>query len=604
MQALDNMDHNNRLNLPLPSANPNEDLETISVRKFEFLFDTMLFQLRPENIRDKGVDFFIELKNQNVYTNIRFAVQLKSTKSMEKHSDGSIRYPIDVSNINYLNRLNIPAYYVIYDHREDVFYYQKASSAFQAMVDKYSGGKFPKTYIVSFPTELTPEKISAIYEEVLQSGELYRQVTSHLERAEQASKPSAILIDAEQKVYSIEENITYIERFGFALLNNRDAQHIVEMEQRSCPRGEVSARFNLICGMAYYSRGKVPRALEFLRLAENGTEGFDGQVKAMLSHTILRAKYDLGILIKEDFERETGEVLKGEDIGSFLEMERAWKELGSRADYVPEKFPAFCREIFRLIASENSNPRARAMGYSRILRAEKLILMNELGKNLFSVVGTGNSNAWQQVMNEFVPLERGFHSRLEALSKYIEKLEDVRDHANLTRIVIEWSYDKCFLINFYGNWDFSKCSYSGEISPELTKRFEHHLSYLEKTTKMFTECDDQESAGHNMLLQYNILHFLGDERRTDTADQLTELLKRNDFANLKFIFSMMQKGGTDHERYEKDATLRLRSLLEISKKEGIARYLFTKDGLQLFPGGSNVNWSIKEFVPFDFPNEP
>nr|WP_199157306.1 DUF4365 domain-containing protein [Pedobacter sp. ASV2] len=533
---------------------------------------------------------------------IRLAVQLKSTRSTEKNSDGSITYRIDVSNINYLNRLTIPAYYVIYDHREDLFYYQKASTAFQAMVDKYSGGKFPKTYNVSFAAQLTPEKIGAIYEEVLQSGELYRQVTSHLARAEQASKPSAIVIDAERKVYSIEENITYIERFGFALLNNRDAQHIIEMEQRSYPRGEVSARFNLICGVAYYYRGKIPRALEFLRLAENSLESFDGQVRATLSHTILRAKYDLGILIKEDFERETSEVLKGEDIGSFLEMERAWKELGNKADHVAEKFPAFLKEIFRLLASENSNPRARVMGYSRILRAEKLILLNELGKNLFSVVGTGRSSSWQQVMNEFAPLERGFHSRLEALLKYIEKLEDVREHANLTRTVIEWWYEKCFILNFYGTWDFLKCSYSGEISQELKKSFEHHLAFLEKTTKIFTECDDQESAGHNLLLKYNILHFLDDKRRMETADQLIELLKRNDFANLKFVFSMMQKGGTDHERYQKDATLRLVKLLEISKKEGVARYLFTKDGTQLFPGGFDIKWSIKEFVPFGFPN--
>ncbi len=63
------MDHNDQYNLPLPSANPNEDLETVSMRKFEFLFDTKLFQLRPENMRDKGVDFFIELKKENVYTN-------------------------------------------------------------------------------------------------------------------------------------------------------------------------------------------------------------------------------------------------------------------------------------------------------------------------------------------------------------------------------------------------------------------------------------------------------------------------------------------------------------------------------------------------------
>lgn len=131
---------------------------------------------------------------------------------------------------------------------------------------------------------------------------------------------------------------------------------------------------------------------------------------------------------------------------------------------------------------------------------------------LYTLVGTGSSRPWQRVMNEFALLERDFNSRSEALRKYIEKLEDVRDHANLTRITIEWWYDKCFILNFYGSWDFSNCSHSGEISPELKKSFERHLDFLDKTIKMFTECNDYESAGHNLLLKYNILHFLGDER--------------------------------------------------------------------------------------------
>ena len=89
-------------NLPLPSSNPMEDLETISRDKLSLLFSPILFELREEVQRDKGIDLNVELKQNNSYTNFRFAVQLKSTATIKSNKDGSISFPVETSNINYL----------------------------------------------------------------------------------------------------------------------------------------------------------------------------------------------------------------------------------------------------------------------------------------------------------------------------------------------------------------------------------------------------------------------------------------------------------------------------------------------------------------------
>lgn len=97
----------------LPKVNTNESLETISSNFFRPLLDVNKFEIRSETVRDKGIDFHIELKKEqsngdSVYTNFRFALKLKDTESIEANTDGSFSIQIDSSNINYLLNNGMP----------------------------------------------------------------------------------------------------------------------------------------------------------------------------------------------------------------------------------------------------------------------------------------------------------------------------------------------------------------------------------------------------------------------------------------------------------------------------------------------------------------
>jgi hypothetical protein len=89
-------------NLSLPASSFQETLETISRNKLALQLDPTLFEPRFETIRDKGIDMTVEIKQNGYYTNFRFAIQLKSTASVKPGKDGTLSYPIEISNLNYL----------------------------------------------------------------------------------------------------------------------------------------------------------------------------------------------------------------------------------------------------------------------------------------------------------------------------------------------------------------------------------------------------------------------------------------------------------------------------------------------------------------------
>src|SRR5882724_10310058 len=100
--------------MDLPLSNPNEELETISKQLLMPLFDASRFEIRPEDVRDKGIDLHIELKTPTKHSNFRLVIQLKATDSKKANADGTISLQIQRSNLNYLLNNPGPAYYILY----------------------------------------------------------------------------------------------------------------------------------------------------------------------------------------------------------------------------------------------------------------------------------------------------------------------------------------------------------------------------------------------------------------------------------------------------------------------------------------------------------
>lgn len=206
-------------------------METISTTKLCLLFDSSLFEVRPETQRDKGVDLIVELKQNGFYTNFRFVIQLKATGSIAPNKDGSISFPIGVSNINYLLNYGMPAYYILYEHKNCLFYLEHVNRVFSDLLKAYKPTKLPRNFTVNFSRHFTPEVIQEIYQQTLENGLILRKLSPHFTfRPDNLNYSRGVLIDSNNEVYSVEQNIEFINHFGFKLLGDGQFSQIVEIE--------------------------------------------------------------------------------------------------------------------------------------------------------------------------------------------------------------------------------------------------------------------------------------------------------------------------------------------------------------------------------------
>jgi hypothetical protein len=104
---------------PLPESDENAVLQSESFKALENALTSDRFVFRPEPQPDAGVDWCVELRIEGRYTGMRSYVQVKARAEKRANSDGSVSYPADLSNLNYL--LNgLSPLYVLYlaDERE------------------------------------------------------------------------------------------------------------------------------------------------------------------------------------------------------------------------------------------------------------------------------------------------------------------------------------------------------------------------------------------------------------------------------------------------------------------------------------------------------
>jgi hypothetical protein len=589
----------------LPMSSIGEDLETISKNKLSLLFNPSLFELRPENLRDKGVDLIIELKQDGAYTNFRFAIQLKSTKSVRKNSDRSISYPVEVSNINYLLNYPMPAYYIIYDHGTNQFYYEQAFIAYQSLLNKYKNEAFPKQFKIRFSKLLTAEVIGEIYDKSLANGHLLRRLNPHLEFSFSNPKSSrGIVIDENSEVFSIEENLAYIDHQGFNLLNDSAFNTIIEIEKRTHPRKTTSPIFNLVCGFAYFHQGKSYKALDFLRQAQRQQSVFDHQTRSILAYTTLQAKHDVGILDQEGLKTETLTLLDNEAMGSFLEVEKAWKELQNGTESDGIKIQTFYSVIRNILGRECEHPKSLIHAYAKVLEAESAILINDLTKNLNLSTGTVNADGQAKIYKAWKSIEEKYLVRLNRLMEFAGKLNDMQAMGNISRMKIEWHYKIFYISHFFDHWNFSTLKSESPLKETIKQTLLRHCEFLDKIADLFKMADHEENIILCLKLKYQLLHFLEDYKAAEqTAKVIKATIETNDLAALQYNFDNMLNKGTEHERFREDATSLLTHIYKIAKHEGIENFLLENPQVKKLKNRTiSLKWTIKELLEFEFPD--
>lgn len=589
----------NYIHHPLPRSSNQESLETISRTKLSELFNPELFEIREELQRDKGIDLTIEVKENGYYTNFRFAVQLKSSNTSKMNKDGSISFGVEVSNINYLQNSSMQSYYFFYNHINKQFYYEQSTQVYQDLLKKYKDGKFPNKFLIRFKKLLDKSAIEEIHDRTKNNGHLLRNIQFHINISKSDSK--GVVIDTNRDVYSVEQNITFLEQHGLELVNRAEFDVIIEIEQRTSQHLSLPITFNLVCGVAYFYKGRVYKAIDYLRQVERQQNELEPQIRYMFQYILLLAKYQSGMLDKKSYESELENLIQKEDLGSFLKIEREFKIL-QKNNQSKTQLIDFYKKIDQIIADEPENLKIRAYGYGRILEAESKLLLHDLCLNLNMATATRSQTLWDEINSQWDLIETQFYKRAEELIEFISPSNDINSMGIVSRLHIEWQYKRAYIFQFYNTWSFNKLNYDPIVDEKTKQSFVKSLKFLDVCVNLYQARNDNESIIHSLILKYEILCFFGELAQAQVLKNLIQAkIDAQDLESLRTYFEAVSNNGTSYDHFLNEAKSGLIKIYEVSNNSGLGEFL--KRPYEYFPFHTSncISWSTKELMKFEFP---
>lgn len=590
----------------LPKSNPNEDLETISRNKFVLLLDTTLFEVRQEVQRDKGVDLVIEIKEKGRYTNFRFIVQLKATATSKLKKDASLAYGIEVSNINYLLNYGMPAYYVLYDHSYGHFYFAQANEIFKSLINKYKISSLPAKYRYSFCRRLDLEAVDDIYKNTLDSGLLIRRLNAHRDaKGDKTTGGAGIMIDEDNEVYSVEQNLSFIEQCGFRLLNDYAYQRIIEIEQRTYLGGkEAPPMFNYVCGMAYFEKGELLKALDYLKKANRKADAFQPDQQTILTHIILQATHLLGIMDRETYDQKNKELLAKEELGPFLEIEKAFEQFRNGEGTRAHKIQILYRTVDNILSAEPDNLGGRVTAYAKILHTELGLLTQDFIENLSTLHWYNCGHLQPELYQRWAVLHKKYAARSRMVMHHAAKSSNVPTLANVIMNYIDWVYKTAYIKQFFNNWDANIRRSSKISSPEVIADLMEKTEALEELYRDCANISLSETQVLCLVLKYKIEDFCGQKSLAEkTLERLQELVEEKELRHWRLEdYQVLFKAETEHQAFHLDREMRMGHFYTVvSNSEIDTSFLDDSPFKSLVDFEHLLSWSVTELMEFDLP---
>ncbi|WP_433763693.1 DUF4365 domain-containing protein [Flavobacterium ginsenosidimutans] len=585
----------------LPKVNPKESLETFSANIFMSLFPVEKFEIRAEKDRDKGIDFHIELKKELAsgglgYTNYRSAIQLKATNTIQQSEDGSFGMQISTSNILYLRNNAMPAYYIFYHHPTRAFYYENVKNFALQLQSKNPQWHKQQTHKVYFSKKLDQQAIQHIYDETYAHGNALKHINRFIAPLETGKNSHRLVIDADFEVYSVEQNIEFIDQFGADLVNKNRFNTVIEIEKRSWPRENATPRFYLFCGIAYFQRGNLYRALELLNDAKKLSAEFDRQGQAIIEHTILSARYLLDMIAKDEFDLQMEQINSLMDAGSYFQIERAYETLSFNRSHPAAAIEQYYSTMKRIIDNEKSGI-IRIVAYNKIMEAESSILLHDLATNFTFFVGRVENPFKSRAFLEWQQLEKIFLERLNGIVAYANKFGYSMGVAYLTLVSIKWNYEKAIHIHYLGCWQRRNFDLLEPVNAMMLQMMEKLCISLDQLTELYKADEYIENMISSMVLKFQIQHFSADyETARQTKDKIYQAIDSLGFHGLKKEYESIFNGGTAHESFVEKFTRLMNGLQDSAPEKGIDPYRFLSEKEMNY----RTSWTIKDFIGLDF----
>jgi hypothetical protein len=238
---------------PLPKADRNAELQRRSIAVFQASLPPDKFVFRNEPADDAGVDGSLEALVDGEYTNLRSQVQLKSTDSNDKNSDGSVSVQVRVSNLNYL--LNGPSpIYVLYVAPWNELRFAWARDERRHLDEANPEWNQQESITIRFNAIVAPETLEQIHQRIREEAQFQRKVNDILDVASSTeqivvriNKDTLAVTDPREAKRILINSGTVIVSAGYA----REVKNLIKLldeEDAQTPRVllvHAHAEFNL-----------------------------------------------------------------------------------------------------------------------------------------------------------------------------------------------------------------------------------------------------------------------------------------------------------------------------------------------------------------------
>lgn len=545
------MDNNILDEMKLPLVNPNEELEDISNNHFIPLFDVTNFEIRKEPGRDKGIDFRNELKRGGKYTGFRFFIQLKATEKKEENDDGSVSIRIYTSNINSLLNSGIPAFYVLYFKKENVFLYEYLNEFVKNIIEQKQDLNSQDTHTLRLSKKLDLNAINLMYQIALDRGIFTRSLNQQL-AISSSMVSERILIDPKLKVTSDSEIRRLIEQFGLHLINESRWQEILVAHQNGSQAIATSAKYNLIIGIAYYYRGDLMKSLIHFRDAIKLKSELNDD---LIEHLILydtTARYSLGLISKLDYQTKLDTIGKSDHIRYYLKVSRE-RELYLKDDgqNVDTKYERYLNEMEQILQSPDANDNIKLLVKCELILFEGSKINMDFARGIAgikayeSIIGENHDLRISQ-LKDIVHRKLVWSQKVRAIKeKSIEsKNYFVTSHAIINETKVNYEFEVYTdLVNF------DKTRELESMSEERSGILVDYLKSLDHAIEYFRQISHIENLCAGLSIKYEILHYMGVmDSAYNVLTELSQIIETLELTEGQNKLNHLQNNGTTHEK--------------------------------------------------------
>ncbi len=538
--------------MSLPKSSRNQELEVISKRVFEQLFDVERFILKSEII-DNGIDYRCEIKYNGKVTGFCFNFQLKSKEKNEPLKNDTYSKSFEVSNIQYLVNNTHPAFYGFYIVENDSFYYEYLDEFVSNLKRNNPEWESQHNHTLNFSKKLDKQVVDEIYQITLDRGLLFRKINySLINRLSQSDLTSNITIDLNDNVTDQNEIIKNVEKFGFELINQSNWNTVIELHNKTIHSSRFSAKYNMIVGLAYYYKSDYLTSLKYLKDGIRDKENLVIELQNHLIFIMSSIKLLLFMIDKNEYDDIISKLPTDEHISFHIQIDMAVEDfknkLGSTDNIQNEHFE---NSIKSIISNKNASIHIKLRAKSELLIYKGIIALMIYNKKICEI------NAFEESLFVNFEYRKKINDELQTLfsnieQKYTELFEEIKSSNNQFAYYYLLTYKQKYDFNKYSTFEILKLVKEPIIIIDYSENYNKILNLLDSCFEYYFKIGHIENQLFCKSIKYEVLHYL---KRYELADllinELEESVELIDIKNLKNQLEFIKNGGTNHQMLEK-----------------------------------------------------